>query len=393
MYPDGAGLYQQVTQAGVASWTLRYMLSGVPRYMGLGPCSEVSLADAREKARKARDELREGIDPIEARKARKAARRLADAAAVTFKTCAEQFIESNKSGWRNPKHAEQWTSTLATYAYPIIGNLPVQSIDNGLMIKVLKPIWDTKTETASRVRGRIEQILDYATVHHWRQGDNPARWKGNLDKVFKPRAKVQKVEHHAALAYAEVGAFMERLRSEEGIAAKALEFTILTAGRTNEIIGARWDEFDLGARLWTVPGKRMKAEKPHRVALSEAAIAILEKMKECREGDYVFPGGKAGRPLSNMAMAMLMKRMDRSETVHGFRSTFRDWCAEQTNFPREVAEMALAHTVSDQVEAAYRRGDLFAKRRQLAEAWSRHCAAVKSLAKSGDNVTTIRASA
>jgi integrase len=267
--------------------------------------------------------------------------------------------------------------------------VPVQAVDVGLVTKALEPIWHEKPETASRVRGRIEAVLDWATARGYRQGDNPARWRGHLENLLPARAKVRRVEHHAALPYGEIGAFMEDLRRQEGIAARALEAAILTAARTSEIICARWDELDFEAKLWTIPATRMKAGREHRVPLAEPMLANVELMETIRLGEFVFPGGMAGKPLSNMAMAMVLRRLGRGDlTVHGFRSTFRDWAAECTNFPREVAEMALAHTLSDKVEAAYRRGDLFEKRRQLMEAWAKHCATTK-INKGTDNVVSM----
>jgi integrase len=378
MHADGGGLYLQVTESGARTWIYRFMLNGRAREMGLGPLHIVSLAEAREKARECRKIRHEGIDPIEARNARKAETRLAAATAMTFEQCAERYIDAHKAGWKNPKHAAQWPSTLTTYVYPIFGDLPVQAIDTGLVMKSVEPIWTAKPETASRVRGRIESVLDWATARGFRKGENPARWRGHLENLLPKKSKVRRVEHHPALPYDEVGTFMASLRSYEGIGARALEFLILTAARTGEVIGARWDEISLADRLWTVPGERMKAGKEHRVPLSAPALAIIEAMKKERESDFVFPGGKKGKPLSNMAMLQLLKRMGRDDlTAHGFRSSFRDWAAERTGFPSEVVEMALAHTVTDKVEAAYRRGDLFAKRRQLMEAWAKHCEARK----------------
>jgi integrase len=306
----------------------------------------------------------DGIDPIEARRAQREQKSLDAAKSMTFDACAAAYIDAHKAGWRNEKHFDQWSNTLNTYAGPVFGSLPVQAVDVGLVMKALEPIWQTKSETASRVRGRIESVLDWATVRGYRKGDNPARWRGHLDKLLPPRSKVRKVEHHPARPHDELANFVAMLRRQEGIASRALEFLILTATRTGEVIGARWDEIDLGEKVWVVPAARMKAGREHRVPLSAAAVAILEQMQEVREGDFVFPGGKRGKPLSNMAMLAVLKRIDRGDlTNHGFRSSFRDWAAERTNFPREVAEMALAHTVGDKVEAAYRRGDLFQKRR------------------------------
>jgi integrase len=371
MYVDGGGLYLQVTKGG-ASWIYRYMLNGRAREMGLGPLALFGLSEARAMALDARRLRHQGIDPIEHRRAIRAQAQLDAAKAETFKQCAERYISAHRPKWRNGKHAAQWEATLATYA-EAIGSLPVQAIDTALVLKCLEPIWTTKPETASRVRGRIENVLDYAGARGFRQGSNPARWRGHLDKLLPARSKVRKVEHHAALPYLELPGFLAALREQDGIAARALEFTILTAARTGETIGARWSELDLLDKLWTVPAKRMKAQREHRIPLSARALAILQEMQPHRHADdgYVFPGGKSDRPLSNMAFLMLLRRMGRGDlTAHGFRSSFRDWCAERTNFPSEVAEMALAHVVSGKVEAAYRRGDLFDKRRRLMEAWA-----------------------
>jgi len=294
---------------------------------------------------------------------------------MTFKDCAERHIAAHKAAWRNNKHAAQWPGTLITYVHPSFGSLAVQTVDVGLVVKVLEPIWTEKPETASRVRGRIEAILDWATARGYRQGENPARWRGHIENLLPKKSKVRRVEHHAALPYPETAAFMVELRQQDGVAARALEFAILTAARTGEVIGGRWDEIDFAERLWTVPAERMKAGKEHRVPLSDAAMTILQTLRDTREGDFIFPGNWAGRPISNMAMLMLLRRMGRSDlTAHGFRSSFRDWAAECTTFPAEVAEMALAHVVGDKVEAAYRRGDLFQKRREIMDAWSKSCA-------------------
>lgn len=374
LHADGGGLYLQITSAAARSWLYRFMLDGKARAMGLGSFPDVALAEARERAAECRRLRASGIDPIEARDAERARARTDAAQSITFKESAERYINSHKAGWRNEKHAAQWTATLTTYAYPAFGGLPVQSIDTGLVLKALEPIWRTKTETATRVRGRIESVLDWATARGYRRGDNPARWRGHLDNLLPKRSKVAAVEHHAALPYAEVGAFMVDLRQQPGVGAKALEFVILTAARTGEAIGAQWSEVDLDAALWTVPGDRMKAGREHRVPLSKPAVAILRAMRG-KSDDFVFPGGKRGRPLSNMAMAKVLERMGRGDlTVHGFRSSFRDWAAEQTNFPREIAEAALAHTLKDKVEAAYRRGDAIEKRKKLTAAWADYCA-------------------
>jgi integrase len=378
MYADGGGLYLQVSERG-ASWILRYMLNKRAREMGLGPVALFSLAEARTKALEARKLRHEGIDPIEARRAARAQLRLDAAKAMTFQQCAEAHIKAQRAGWRNGKHAAQWEATLAKYAGPIIGALPVGAINTALVLKVLEPIWTAKPETASRLRGRMEAALDWAKARGYRQGENPARWRGHLDKLLPAPAKVRKVEHHAALPYAELPGFMVALREHQGIVARALEFAILTAGRTGEVIGARWSEIDLLDKTWTVPAGRMKAGKEHRVPLSARVLAILEEMQGHHSADdgFVFAGGKPGQPLSNMAFLMLLRRMGRGDlTTHGFRSTFRDWVAERTSFPSDVAELALAHAVRNPVEAAYRRGDMFEKRRRLMDAWATFCTTV-----------------
>jgi integrase len=382
MYHDGGGLYLQVSDGGAKSWIYRFMLDGRPREMGLGPLNVISLAEARKRAAECRRMRHDGIDPIEARRAQRDQKKLEAARSMTFDVCAEAYIEAHKPSWKNGKHAQQWRGSLRNYASPVFGSSPVQAIDLALVMKALEPIWKAKSETASRLRGRIEAVLDWATVRGYRKGENPARWRGHLDKLLPARAKIQKVEHHPALPYSEIGSFMEKIRGQDGIAARALEFLILTAGRTGEIIGARWDEIDLEDKIWVVPGARMKAAREHRVPLSGAALAITKLMNEIRESDFVFPGGRKGKPLSNMAMLAVLKRMGRVDlTAHGFRSTFRDWAAERTNFPREVVEMALAHTIENKVEAAYRRGDLFQKRRQLMEVWARFCGTTRPQAE------------
>src|SRR5271170_5553080 len=374
-YGDGGGLLLQVSAGGAKSWVFRFKEGGKLREMGLGPTHTVSLAEARLKALECRKARLDGRDPIEARKAGRMAAKLDAAKTMTFRDCAERYITAHKAAWKNDKHAAQWPATLITYVHPSFGSLAVQTIDVGLVVKVLEPIWTEKPETASRVRGRIEAILDWATARGYRQGENPARWRGHIENLLPKISKVRRVEHHAALPYPETAAFMVELRQQDGVAARALEFAILTAARTGEVIGGRWDEIDFAERLWTVPAERMKAGKEHRVPLSDAAMTILQTLRETREGDFIFPGNWAGRPISNMAMLMLLRRMGRSDlTAHGFRSSFRDWAAECTTFPAEVAEMALAHVVGDKVEAAYRRGDLFQKRREIMDAWSKSCA-------------------
>ena len=373
-HSDGNGLYLQVSPTGTKSWILRYSLDRRAREMGLGPLTLVSLAEARQASLTARKLLREGVDPTEERARARQARQLHQARSVTFEMCAEAYIEAHAPGWRNAKHAEQWRSTLKTYAFPIFGDLPVQNIDTPLVMKVLDPIWHTKTETASRVRGRLESVLDWAKARRLREGDNPALWRGHLDQLLPKRSRVQKVVHHPALPFDEMGAFMCDLAAEVGIAARGFEFQILTAARTGEVIGARWDEVHEGRALWVIPGSRMKAGREHRVALSGRAIALLSAMRAERQSEFVFSGRRLDRPLSNMAFLAVLKRMGRPDlTAHGFRSSFRDWAAERTDHSRDVVEMALAHSIGDKVEAAYRRGDLFEKRALLMEEWAGHC--------------------
>jgi len=391
MYADGGGLYLRITPEGTKNWVFRYMRRGEAHCMGLGPVALYGLQEARGKALDARRLHHAGVDPIKTRKAARARERLEAAKAITFKECAASYVQAHHAGWRSSKHAAQWEATLATYAEPIVGTLPVQTIDTALIMKVLEqavrdagtepavPLWRARPETASRLRGRIEAILDWAKVRGYRDGENPARWRGHLAKLLPAGAKVWKVKHYAALPYAELPGFMAALREQESISARALEFTILTAARTGECIGARWNEFNLSERVWIVPDARMKAGKEHRVPLSDRALKILTEIMQANDTDYIgeqfaFPGRRSGKALSNMAFLMLLRRMKRYDlTAHGFRSTFRDWSAERTNFPSEVVEMALAHVVGSKVEAAYRRGDLFEKRRKLMDAWANYC--------------------
>ena len=378
-YGDGLNLWLEVRSDGGKSWLFRYKLDGKARHMGLGPLHTVTLAEAREAAAACRKLLLKGIDPIEARRTDRQAARLDSARMMTFTQCAQLHIKAHAPGWRNAKHADQWEATLAAYAYPVFGELAVSAVDTGLVLKALQPIWTSKTETAARLRGRIERILDWAAARGYRAGDNPARWRGHLDKLLPAKTKVSKDKHFAALPYGEVGGFMEALRLQPGTGARALEFAILTGSRTGEVIRAKWSEIDRGESLWIIPAERMKAGREHRVPLSRQAIAILERLPV--EGDYVFPGGRAQAPLSQMALLAVLRRMNRRDlTVHGFRSSFRDWAAETTAFPNEVVELALAHTVADKVEAAYRRGDLFAKRRRLMDAWAKFCAKLPAAA-------------
>jgi integrase len=375
LYADGGGLYLRVADGGSKGWVFRFVVNGRLRDMGLGPTHTLSLVEAREAATGCRKLRLQGIDPIERRRSERAAERVAGVSAMTFRQCADAFIASHESGWDNPKHRQQWTNTLAQHVHPVIGGLPVHAIDTPLVLKVIEPLWTTIPETASRIRGRIESVLDWARVRSYRAGENPARWRGHLDHLLPARSKVRRVEHHAALPYDAVGGFMAKLREESSIAARALEFLILTAARLGEVRGAIWDEIDLRNRLWTVPPSRMKAKKEHRVPLSDAAIAVLKRMHNVRHSDLVFPGTRAGKQIAPMTALLLVKRLaDADVNVHGFRSTFRDWVAEQTAFPAELAEMALAHSVGSAVEAAYRRSDLFDKRRLLMRAWAAFCA-------------------
>jgi integrase len=383
-YADGGGLYLQVSDGGAKSWLFRFTLNGRHRQMGLGAVLTVPVDLAREEAARCRLMLRDGLDPIEARKAEKWRRLFETASSLTFRECAERYIAAHEAGWRNEKHVSQWRNTLSTYTYSVFGELPVQAVDTGLVMRALDPIWRTKTETASRVRGRVEAVLDWATVRGHRKGENPARWRGHLEKLLPAKSKVRPVEHHAALPYRDMGAFIVDLRGREGIGARALEFAILTAARTGEVIGAKWEEIDLEARTWTIPPERMKARRGHSVPLSPAALSVIEAMREIRQSEFIFPGTRAKRPLSNMAFLMLLRRMGHeNQTSHGFRSSFRDWAAERTARPNEVAEMALAHVVGDKVEAAYRRGDLLEKRRALMAAWGEFCAVVLREAEGG----------
>ncbi len=371
-YSDGGGLWLQVSEWGTKAWTFRFTLAGRKRLMGLGPVHTISLADARERARQARQALLDGIDPIEARRAQALALRAGDAKRVTFKDAAEQALAVFADEWRSAKHGDQWKATLATYVYPTIGGLAIADINSGHVEAILRPIWVAKHETARRVRQRIERILGWAAARGYRSGDNPAAL-ASVGPLLASGKRIKKVRHQPAMPYGDVPAFMAQLRASEFISARALEFTVLTAARTGEAIGARWSEIDLEAKVWTVPPERMKAGKEHRVPLSTRAVEILRSLP--REGQFVFVGARAGRPLSNMAMLELLRGMaGKSYTVHGFRSSFRDWAGEQTNFARDLAEAALAHVLPNKTEAAYRRADALEKRRRLMAAWADYCA-------------------
>jgi integrase len=382
-YGDGAGLYLLVRGPEARFWLFRYTRGGKMREMGLGPAigaAGVSLADARVKARKLHDMVREGFDPLlereTAREAEAEQAKMAEVKRMTFHDVADAYIAAHEASWRNAKHRQQWSNTLDTYAHRTLGDLPVGDVDTGAVMKVLEPIWREKTETASRLRGRIESVLDYAKARGWRDGENPARWRGHVANMLPKRSKVQPVEHHAALPWREIGAFMAGLENQDGLGALALRFTILTAARTSEAIEARWSEIDMAAGVWTVPASRMKAAREHRVPLSDAVLAVLKAAVPLRDdarGGWVFPGARAGRPLSNMVFLMLLRRMERGDlTAHGFRSCFRDWAAE-TGQPADVAEAALAHTLGNKVQAAYQRGDLLERRQKLMESWAAFC--------------------
>jgi len=367
-----AGLYLYVNEAGARSWVLRTTIGDKRRHMGLGGYPDVPLALAKEKARKAKDDITKGIDPIENRKAILSSIKAKQITEKTFQQAAEAYLAVHSDTWKNPKHRAQWANTLETYAYPFMGKLLVRDVAQAHVLAALEPIWKTKNETASRVRGRIESVLDWATARHYRQGENPARWKGHLDMLLPAPSKVQKVEHHRALPIDDMASFMSSLRKREGMAALALEFAILCASRSGEVRGATWSEIDLVAAIWTIPADRMKATKEHRVPLSRTAINLLKNVPRIHDNDLVFPAPRGGQ-LSDMTLTAVMRRMEVDAVPHGFRSSFRDWAGERTNYPREMAEHALAHVVGDQTELAYRRGDALEKRRAMMEDWAAFC--------------------
>lgn len=398
-HADGGGLHLLVKENGARSWVYRFMLKGKARDMGLGAAAgpdAISLGKARDKADALRLQVKAGTDPL-AERHREAAEALAAAQAAqiagkTFKAVAEDYISANEDGWRNAKHRQQWQNTLATYVYPVIGDLPVADIGTAHVLQILEPIWKAKAETASRVRGRMETILDAAKARGYREGENPARWRGHIAQILPARARLTR-GHHKALAYEKIPEFVAKLRERGATAALALEFTILTAARTGEVIGGTWAEVDLDKAIWTISAKRMKAGKEHRIPLSPRAVAILKESQPLnttgRNESPLFPAAKGGK-LSSMAMSMLLRRMKVDVTVHGFRSGFRDWSAECTGYAHEVCEMALAHVIGNKAEAAYRRGDLFEKRRRLMADWAGYCA---SQGAAGAKVTPIRGAA
>lgn len=348
-----------------ASWILRTMIGTRRRDVGLGGFPEISLAAARENARKIRADIRAGIDPIEARRAA----RHALCGRVSFDEAAKRLIEAKGTEWRNAKHRAQWKTTLDTYASPIIGDLSVDTIDVDHVLRVLAPIWTEKNETANRVRQRIEAVLDWARAAKLRTGDNPARWRGHLDKLLAKPSKVKRVKHHRALPYASLPTFISELRAQGGIAARAVELLILTATRSGEVRLARWKEFDLDAATWTIPADRMKAGREHRVPLSAPALALLDSLPRVEGCEFAFPS-PTGKAFSDMALAAVLRRMEVDAVPHGFRSTFRDWVGEETHYPSDVAEAALAHTIKSATQAAYQRGDLFDKRTHLMTDWA-----------------------
>lgn len=376
------GLALQVTPSGARSWVLRVAAGGRQREMGLGSFPTVPLAEAREKARQHRALVKQGVDPIASRRAASSAASAERQAQKTFSEVAAQYIAQHEKSWKNAKHQAQWAATLRTYAEPSIGKLLVRDIRSVHVIAVLEPIWTIKTETATRVRSRIELVLDYATARGYREGLNPARWKGNLDAALPNASKVAPVRHHAAVEVKEVESFMKRLRSQEGLGARALEFAVLTAARSGEVRGATWSEVDLKSALWTIPPSRMKSGREHRVPLSKPAIKLLRSLPADRlPGDFIFPGMRGA--LSDMSLTAVLRRMGVSATAHGFRSTFRDWVSESTEHSGEVAEMALSHVIGDKVEAAYRRGDLLEKRIALMTDWASFLTGSRHSARNG----------
>jgi integrase len=389
-HADGGGLHLLVKASGARSWVYRFMLNGKSRDIGLGAAGAdgITLADARDARDALRLKVKAGIDPL-AQRERDAAEALAAAqaaqvAGITFKAVAENYIGANEGSWRNDKHRQQWKNTLATYVYPVIGELPVAQVVTAHVLQILEPIWKAKAETASRVRGRVETILDAAKARGYREGENPARWRGHIAQILPARSRLTR-GHHKAMPYEAMPAFVGALHKREAVAALALEFTILTAARTGEVIGAKWEEVDLNKAVWTVPASRMKAGKEHRVPLSPRAVEILKSTQGLRK-EWLFPASKGGS-MSGMAMSMLLRRMNVDVTVHGFRSSFRDWSAECTGYAHEVAEMALAHTIENKVVRAYRRGDLFEKRRRLMDDWATYCGTIPAASA---NVSPIR---
>ncbi len=397
LYADGGGLYVQITRAGNKSWLFRYMQDGKAYGMGLGPLHTVGLAEARLKALECRRQRLDGLNPLEVKREKQRSRALEKAKTQSFNQCAEAYINAHKASWKNPKHQDQWRNTIATYASPIFGDLPVAQVDTSLVVRCLSPIWETKTETASRLRGRIESILGWATTSGYRAGDNPARWRGHLENLLATISKSARTRNHPSLEWSQVPAFIKVLRDIRGIGARAMEFTILTACRSGEVRGSEWKEIDFQTAIWTIPAQRMKAGREHQVPLSSPALSLLHQIKsEQQDGrdhgliksDLIFAGTN-DKPLSDMNLTALIRRMNEQDpkkqwldpagqriTAHGFRSSFRMWAADATNYPREVAEHALAHQLADQVERAYQRGTQFKKRIALMADWGKLCQSV-----------------
>ena len=373
-----SGLALQITSSGAKSWILRYPDGKKRKEMGLGAYPDVGLADARRRAREEREKLDKGIDPITERRMAQSAMKAQNAAAITFEKAALAYIEAHESGWDNAKHIQQWRNSLATYAYPHIGALLVRDISVSNVLQVLEPIWSgekARTETATRIRSRMELVLDWSAARGYREGLNPARWRGHLDKLLPKPSKVSKVEHHTALAIDEVGAFMVALREQIGMGAKALEFAILNASRSGEVRLATWDEIDFTTNMWVIPAERMKAKREHRVPLSETAVQLLEGLPRMANTTLVFPAPRGGA-LSDMTLTAVLRRMEVDAVPHGFRSTFKDWASERTAYPNELSELALAHAIGDKVEAAYRRGDMLERRRKMMDDWAVFCATI-----------------
>lgn len=373
-----AGLILEVSATGGKTWLLRVRMGGKRREIGLGGYPSTTLSAARDKARDIRSSIEKGVDPIAERQQAKAALKQQQASLKTFEWCSRKYIDERKGEWKNTKHQAQWLSTLETYAFPLIGPLPVGEIELAQVLDVLKQpqedkagmsMWDAKTETAKRLRGRLELILSWATVHGYRNGSNPARWKGHLDAVLKSPSKIQKPEHHKSVHYNEMHEFMRKLRKQTGVGARALEFGILCASRSGEVRGARWSEIDVKKGFWTVPAERMKAGKPHTVPLSKQALSLLSSIEPTVGTDLVFPSTK-GKPLSDMTLTAVMRRMQIDAVPHGFRSTFRTWGGETTHYPSEMLETALAHALTNKVEAAYMHGTQIEKRRELMQDWA-----------------------
>ena len=382
MHADGGGLYLQVAKGGGRSWIFRYQVNGRRREMGLGSAADLSVTQARAVAEDFKALTKKGRDPLEEKKAAEAQAAMTAAADTkrevlagrTFSAVATQYIGAQEAGWKNAKHAQQWTNTLQTYVYPLIGELPISEVTTDHVVEILTPIWSAKPETATRVRSRLELVIAYAKAREWFQGANPAAWRGHISALLPSPSKLKNVRNHPALAWKDMADFMTGLRAMPGTGARALEFAILTAARSGEARRATWAEIDLATKVWTVPGARMKATKEHRVPLSGAAVALLEKLPRVRGEDLIFPGARSRRPLSDMSLSAVLRRMKRAEiTVHGFRSAFRDWASEATLHHPDLAEQALAHAIKNKVEAAYRRGDMLEKRRVLMEEWAEWC--------------------